>query len=218
MNRKDPSKLVALDLVCLASVRRWCGKDERKEIKVGGFEFSSCCGQEENEETTRCEHYGGGSSNQVALDMAEEEVMGLGGVEMEMNGPTRCHGTCYILLENDIQAVKGTSFLVGHYPILFCGVNGTVALEFIVDLRPLKNLGLSGPKTYHSKLTMADNTQAKAMGEVRNMTIQIGTSGAVIDMGSGTLSIDDGVIRHTYFPKPRAKAYLENFEIDEEDH
>ncbi|GJS15828.1 hypothetical protein Tco_0410300 [Tanacetum coccineum] len=66
---------------------------------------------------------------------------------------------------------------------------------------------------------MADNTQAKSRrGEVRNMRIQIGTSGAVIDMGSGTLSIDDGVIRHTYVPKPRAKAYLENFEIDEEDH
>nr|GEW57284.1 hypothetical protein [Tanacetum cinerariifolium] len=31
------------------------------------------------------------------------------------------------------------------------------------------------------------------------------------------MSIDDGVIRHTYCPKPRAKAYLENFEIDEED-
>ncbi|GJT56583.1 hypothetical protein Tco_0991637 [Tanacetum coccineum] len=56
------------------------------------------------------------------------------------------------------------------------------------------------------------------MGEVRNMRIQIGTSGAVINMGGGTLSIDDGVIRHTYVPKPRAKAYLENFEIDEENH
>ncbi|GKD89967.1 putative ribonuclease H-like domain-containing protein [Tanacetum coccineum] len=93
---------------------------------------------------------------------------------------------------------------------------------------------------------MADNTQAKSMGEVKNMRIQIGyqaylvdflvldismdkelplllgypflrTCGAVIDMGRGTMSIDDGVIRHTYFPKPRAKAYLENFEVDEED-
>ncbi|GKC89547.1 hypothetical protein Tco_1150196, partial [Tanacetum coccineum] len=43
------------------------------------------------------------------------------------------------------------------------------------------------------------------------------TCGAVIDIGRGTISTDDGVIRHTYFPKPRAKAYLENFEIDEED-
>ncbi|GJV67001.1 retrovirus-related pol polyprotein from transposon TNT 1-94 [Tanacetum coccineum] len=43
------------------------------------------------------------------------------------------------------------------------------------------------------------------------------TCGVVIDIGRGTISIDDGVIRHTYFPKPRAKAYLVNFEIDEED-
>ncbi|GKE44074.1 putative ribonuclease H-like domain-containing protein [Tanacetum coccineum] len=93
---------------------------------------------------------------------------------------------------------------------------------------------------------MADNTQAKAMGELRNVRIQIDyqsylvnflvldipvdkelplllgrpflrTCGAVIDIGRGTISTNDGVIRHTYFPKPRAKAYLENFEIDEED-
>ncbi|GJW36597.1 hypothetical protein Tco_0059517 [Tanacetum coccineum] len=31
--------------------------------------------QEENGEATRCEHYGGGSSNRVALDVAGEEVM-----------------------------------------------------------------------------------------------------------------------------------------------
>ncbi|GJR95656.1 hypothetical protein Tco_0267830 [Tanacetum coccineum] len=43
------------------------------------------------------------------------------------------------------------------------------------------------------------------------------TCGVVIDMGRDTMSIDDGVIRHTYFPKPRAKTYLENFKIDEED-
>ncbi|GJU02082.1 putative ribonuclease H-like domain-containing protein [Tanacetum coccineum] len=93
---------------------------------------------------------------------------------------------------------------------------------------------------------MADNTQAKFMREVRNVRIQIGyqaylvdflvldipidkelplllgclflrTYEEVIDMGRVTMSIDDGVIRHTYFPKPRAKAYLEIFEIDEED-
>ncbi|GKD74409.1 putative ribonuclease H-like domain-containing protein [Tanacetum coccineum] len=109
-----------------------------------------------------------------------------------------------------------------------------------------KNLGLSDPRPYHSNLTMANNTQAKAMEEVRNVRIQIGyqaylvdflvlnipvnkelplllgrlflrTYEAVIDIGCGTISIDDGVIRQTYFPKPRAKAYLENFEIDEED-
>ncbi|GJV04683.1 hypothetical protein Tco_1338252 [Tanacetum coccineum] len=43
------------------------------------------------------------------------------------------------------------------------------------------------------------------------------TCGAIIDMGRGTMTIDDGVIRHTYFPKPRAKSYLENFKTDEED-
>ncbi|GJT12607.1 hypothetical protein Tco_0859649 [Tanacetum coccineum] len=36
-------------------------------------------------------------------------------------------------------------------------------------------------------------------------------------MGRGTMSIDDVVIRHTYFPKPRAKTYLDNFELDDED-
>ncbi|GKD10438.1 putative ribonuclease H-like domain-containing protein [Tanacetum coccineum] len=109
-----------------------------------------------------------------------------------------------------------------------------------------KNLGLSDPRPYHSNLTMADNTQAKAMGEVRNVRIQIGyqayladflvldipvdkelplllgrlflrTFSAIIDMGRGIMSINDGVIRHTYFPKPKAKAYLENFKIDEDE-
>ncbi|GJS09329.1 chlorophyll A/B binding protein of LHCII type 1-like protein [Tanacetum coccineum] len=108
------------------------------------------------------------------------------------------------------------------------------------------NLGLGDPKPYNSNLTMADNTQAKAMGEVKNVRIQIGyqaylvdflildipvdkelplllgrpflrACGAVIDMGHSTLCIDDGVIRHTYFPKPRAKAYLDNFAQEEED-
>ncbi|GJT43328.1 hypothetical protein Tco_0952043 [Tanacetum coccineum] len=36
-------------------------------------------------------------------------------------------------------------------------------------------------------------------------------------MGRGTMTIDDEVIRHTYFPKPRAKSYLENFEVDEDE-
>ncbi|GJQ99154.1 hypothetical protein Tco_0522139 [Tanacetum coccineum] len=29
--------------------------------------------------------------------------------------------------------------------------------------------------------------------------------------------IYDGVIKHTYYPKPRAKAYLENFDMDEDE-
>nr|GEW86025.1 hypothetical protein [Tanacetum cinerariifolium] len=32
-----------------------------------------------------------------------------------------------------------------------------------------------------------------------------------------TMTIDDGVIKHTYYPKPRAKVYLECFEIDEDE-
>nr|GEU72070.1 hypothetical protein [Tanacetum cinerariifolium] len=43
------------------------------------------------------------------------------------------------------------------------------------------------------------------------------TYGAVIDMGRGTLCIDDEVIRHTYFPKPRSKSYVETFEMEGED-
>ncbi|GKE32820.1 hypothetical protein Tco_1452142, partial [Tanacetum coccineum] len=39
----------------------------------------------------------------------------------------------------------------------------------------------------------------------------------VIDMGRSTLCIDDGVIHHTYFPKTRAKDYLDNFAQEEED-
>ncbi|GJS74191.1 reverse transcriptase domain-containing protein [Tanacetum coccineum] len=91
---------------------------------------------------------------------------------------------------------------------------------------------------------MANNTQAKVMGEVRKVRIQIGyqayladflvldipvdkelplllgcpflrTCGAMIDMGHGTMTIDVGVIKHTYYPQPRTKGYLENFESDE---
>ncbi|GJX84066.1 hypothetical protein Tco_0333547 [Tanacetum coccineum] len=36
-----------------------------------------------------------------------------------------------------------------------------------------KNLWFSDPRPYHSNLTIADNTQAKAMGEVKNVRIQI---------------------------------------------
>ncbi|GKA77861.1 retrovirus-related pol polyprotein from transposon TNT 1-94, partial [Tanacetum coccineum] len=93
---------------------------------------------------------------------------------------------------------------------------------------------------------MADNMQAKVMGKVKNVRIQIGyqaymvdllildipvdpelplllgrpflrTCRAIIDMGRGTLCIDDGVIRHTYFPKPRSKSYVEAFKMEGED-
>ncbi|GKB73259.1 hypothetical protein Tco_0934671, partial [Tanacetum coccineum] len=134
-------------------------------------------------------------------------------------------------------------------------VNGTIEMNALADTGAsvsvlpfclFMNLGLGYPKPYNSNLTMVDNTQAKAVGEVENARIQIGyqaylvdflildipvdkelplllghpflrTCGAVIDMGCSTLCIDDGVIRHTYFPKPRAKAYLDNFAQEEED-
>ncbi|GKD01705.1 hypothetical protein Tco_1171979 [Tanacetum coccineum] len=72
---------------------------------------------------------------------------------------------------------------------------------------------------------MEDNTQAKAMGEVKNVRIQIGYQAYVVDLlildipvdPECTLSINDGVIRHTYFPKPRSKLYVEAFEIEGED-
>ncbi|GJX62100.1 hypothetical protein Tco_0295000 [Tanacetum coccineum] len=40
---------------------------------------------------------------------------------------------------------------------------------------------------------------------------------AIIDIGRGTLCIDDGVIRHTYFPKPWSKSYVEAFKMEGED-
>nr|GEU90390.1 hypothetical protein [Tanacetum cinerariifolium] len=101
-------------------------------------------------------------------------------------------------------------------------VNGTVEMSALADTRAsvsvlpyslFKNLCLSDPKPYNSNLTMAGNTQARAMMEVRNVRIQIG----VIDMGCDTMSIDDGVIHFTYFPKPRAMTYLDNFELNEKD-
>nr|GEU73406.1 hypothetical protein [Tanacetum cinerariifolium] len=138
--------------------------------------------------------------------------------------------------------------------VLLVKVNGTIKMNALADTRAsvsvlpylLMNLGLGDPKLYNSNLTMADNTQAKAIGEVKNVRIQIEyqaylvdflildiqvdkelplllgcpffrTCGVVIDMGRGTLCINDGVIRHTYFPKPRAKGYLDNFAQEEED-
>ncbi|GJU45131.1 retrovirus-related pol polyprotein from transposon TNT 1-94 [Tanacetum coccineum] len=90
------------------------------------------------------------------------------------------------------------------------------------------------------------DTGASAMGEVKNVRIQVGyqayvvdllvldipvdpelplllgrpflrTCSAIIDMGRCTLCIDDGVICHTYFPKPQSKSYVETFEMEGED-
>ncbi|GKF47446.1 DNA-directed DNA polymerase, partial [Tanacetum coccineum] len=43
------------------------------------------------------------------------------------------------------------------------------------------NLGLGDPKPYNSNLTMADNTQAEAMGEVKNVRIQIRYQAYLVD-------------------------------------
>nr|GEW76983.1 hypothetical protein [Tanacetum cinerariifolium] len=59
------------------------------------------------------------------------------------------------------------------------------------------------------------------MEEDRDKTLENGlpkknvTLGAMIDMGHGTMTIDDGVIKHIYYSQPRTKAYLENFKNDE---
>ncbi|GJS88050.1 hypothetical protein Tco_0770686 [Tanacetum coccineum] len=111
--------------------------------------------------------------------------------------------------------------------MLLVSVNGMVQMNALADTRAgvsvfpfslYKNLRLSDPRPYHSNVPMADNTQAKAMGEVRNVRIQIGyqaylvdflvldilidkelplllgclflrTCEAVIDMGRGSLSV-----------------------------
>ncbi|GJW38157.1 retrovirus-related pol polyprotein from transposon TNT 1-94 [Tanacetum coccineum] len=142
----------------------------------------------------------------------------------------------------------------GNY-VLPVKINGVVEMVALVDTGEsvsvlpyslYKDLGLRDPRPYQTNLTMADNTQAKAMGEVKNVRIQIGyqayvvdllildilvdpelplllgrpflrTCGAIIDMGRGTLCIDDGFIRHTYFPKPRSKSYVEAFVMEGED-
>ncbi|GJZ95414.1 hypothetical protein Tco_0667748 [Tanacetum coccineum] len=142
----------------------------------------------------------------------------------------------------------------GNY-VLSVKINGVVEIVALVDTRAsvsvlpyslYKDLGLGDPRPYQTNLTMVDNTQANAMGEVKNVRIQIGyqayvvdilildipvdpelplllgrtflrTCGVIIDMGRGTLCIDDGVIRYTYFPKPRSKSYVEAFEMEGED-
>ncbi|GKE18003.1 reverse transcriptase domain-containing protein [Tanacetum coccineum] len=135
--------------------------------------------------------------------------------------------------------------------VLLVKINGVVEMVALVDTGAsisvlpyslYKDLGLDDSRPYQTNLTKADNTQAKAMGEVKNVRIQIGyqayvvdllildisvdpelplllgrpflrTCGDIIDMGRGMLCIDDGVIHHTYFPKPRSKAYVEAFEM-----
>ncbi|GKC51389.1 putative ribonuclease H-like domain-containing protein [Tanacetum coccineum] len=69
-------------------------------------------------------------------------------------------------------------------------VNGTVEMSALADTGAsvsvlpyciFKNLGLGDPKPYNSNLTMADNTQSKAMREVKNVRIQIGYQAYLVD-------------------------------------
>nr|GFA34061.1 hypothetical protein [Tanacetum cinerariifolium] len=104
-------------------------------------------------------------------------------------------------------------------------INVIVEMVALVDIGSVsvlpyilyKDLGLGDPRPYQMNLTMADNMQAKAMGEVKNGRPFFRTFGAIIDMGRGTFCIDDGIICHTYFPKPNSKSYVEGFEMEGED-
>ncbi|GJV62719.1 hypothetical protein Tco_1473547 [Tanacetum coccineum] len=62
--------------------------------------------QEGNGETTRCEHYGGASSNRVALDVAGEEVVGPRGAEMVMNVSNGMHVYMLTLFEKHSDGVE----------------------------------------------------------------------------------------------------------------
>ncbi|GJT65264.1 hypothetical protein Tco_1016744 [Tanacetum coccineum] len=110
-------------------------------------------------------------------------------------------------------------------------INGVVEMVALVDTGAsvsvlpyslYKDLRLGDPRPYQTNLKMADNTQAKAMGELKNLPLLLGrpfliTCRAIIDMGRGILCIYDGVICHTYFPKPQSKSYVEAFEMEGED-
>ncbi|GKC74819.1 copia protein [Tanacetum coccineum] len=78
---------------------------------------------------------------------------------------------------------------LGNY-VLPVQVNGVVEMSALADTSAsvsvlpyslYQNIGLGDPKPYHSNLTMVDNTQAKAIGEVRNVRIQIGYQAYLVD-------------------------------------
>ncbi|GKF43153.1 hypothetical protein Tco_0129705, partial [Tanacetum coccineum] len=58
----------------------------------------------------------------------------------------------------------------------------TGASVSVLPYRLYKDLGLGDPRPYQTNLTMADNTQAKAMREVKNVRIQIGYQAYVVDL------------------------------------
>ncbi|GJY62108.1 zinc finger, CCHC-type containing protein [Tanacetum coccineum] len=110
-------------------------------------------------------------------------------------------------------------------------VNGTIEMNALADTGEsvsvlpyclFMNLGLEDPKPYNTPVDIPVDKEQECQELDKELTLLLGcpfwrTCGAVIDMGRGTLCIDDGVIRHTYFPKLRAKAYLDNFAQEEED-
>ncbi|GJY26202.1 ribonuclease H-like domain-containing protein [Tanacetum coccineum] len=66
----------------------------------------------------------------------------------------------------------------------------TGASVSVLPFNLYKNLGRSDPRPYHSNLTMADNTQAKVMGEVRNVGIQIRYQAYLVDFLVLDISVD----------------------------
>ncbi|GJX63583.1 hypothetical protein Tco_0296483 [Tanacetum coccineum] len=86
----------------------------------------------------------------------------------------------------------------GNY-VLPVKINGVVEMVALVDTRAsvsvlpyslYKDLGLRDPRPYQTNLTMADNTQAKAMGEVKSVRIQIGYQAYVVDLLILDISVD----------------------------
>ncbi|GJT53277.1 hypothetical protein Tco_0988331 [Tanacetum coccineum] len=78
----------------------------------------------------------------------------------------------------------------GNY-VLPVKINGVVEMVALVDTGAsvsvlpyslYKDLGLGDPRPYQMNLTMADNTQAKATGEVKNVRLQIGYQAYVVDL------------------------------------
>ncbi|GJV03457.1 7-deoxyloganetic acid glucosyltransferase-like protein [Tanacetum coccineum] len=63
--------------------------------------------QEDNEEATRCEHYGCGSSNRVALDVAGEEVVSPGEVGMRVLEEARIIPQAQGLILNTFEHLDG---------------------------------------------------------------------------------------------------------------
>ncbi|GJZ58746.1 retrovirus-related pol polyprotein from transposon TNT 1-94, partial [Tanacetum coccineum] len=98
---------------------------------------------------------------------------------------------------------------LGNY-VLPVKINGVVEMVALVDTGAsvsvlpyslYKDIGLDDPRPYQTNLTMADNTQAKAMGELPLLLGQpfLRTCGAIIDMGRGSFEVgrdEDGNVKY----------------------